>query len=183
MGPLNDHHMDFTTQDGLLDLLTLGNTISISHILDPNNDLEPGMRRRAEAERRCVHADFLIFQNDFSKKFFLVVNGKKMTPKEGLFDPLLLQFLVQLMKYKQEMHNIFDSRFTSTQLYDKILAHLHHYHLDIVPAFIQKTKKGASSSPCSSFFQWGGQFSIVRGSIDKEMEGINSAQDVEMNGM
>jgi hypothetical protein len=155
------HCFDCTTQEGLINLLTLGTTVSLSHLLEPDSGLEFGLQKGATAERRCIHADFLEFQKVFCKRFCLMMDENKVHPQEALFDPLLLQLLVTVAKYKQKVQDTFDSRSTFKALENGILAYLKQHHLHLVSKFIQEMNKDIQQLSYVHFFQWSKPFTVI----------------------
>jgi hypothetical protein len=187
------HSLDYTTEQGLLDLLTLGNIVSISHLLDPRGGLDRGLQQAAEAERCCIQADFLAFQDAFSKRFFLLMDGIKVHPQDALFDPFFLQLLITVVKYKQMMQNTFDATFSFKALYSGVLEHLQKHHSHLASTFVEDMKKENAELPYLRFFQWSKPFTIVPGvhqDQDTEMDSTNEVdgddekeEDVEMEGI
>ena len=186
------HSLDYTTEQGLLDLLTLGNIVSISHLLDPRGGLDRGLQQAAEAERCCIQADFLAFQDAFSKRFFLLMDGIKVHPQDALFDPFFLQLLITVVKYKQMMQNTFDATFSFKALYSGVLEHLQKHHSHLASTFVEDMKKENAELPYLRFFQWSKPFTIVSGvhqDQDTEMDSTNEVrdddeeEDVEMEGI
>jgi len=186
LDPINSHSFDFTTQEGLLDLVTLGNIVSLSHLLDSRSGLGQGLLQGANAERLCAQADFFEFQDAFSKKFFLMFNGKKTHAQHGLFDPFILQLLVTIAKYKKMMGSTFDAAFSFKTLYDGSLKYLRKYHPHLEQAFIQDMKKEKKDLPYIHSFEWLKPFTVVAGAYqdqNTEMDDIgNNSSDVDMEG-
>ena len=167
-------------------MVTLGNIVSLSHLLDLREGLNQGMQKGGEAERQCAQADFLEFQDAFSRKFYLVIDGEKAHAQHDLFDPFILQLLVTIVKYKQIMRNTFDAAFTFKTIYNGSLKYLHTYHPHLVSTFIQDMKKEEDDLPYIHSFEWLKPFTVVLGvypDLDTEMGSPNrDSDDVNKQG-
>jgi hypothetical protein len=183
--PVNIHCCDVSTQEGLLDLVTLGNIVSLSHLLDRRADVDRGLWEGAEAERICAQSDFLEFQEVFSEKFLLVIDGEKVHPQTGLFDPFLLQLLVTIVKYKEKMEDTFDDTFSFDTIHDDSLTYVRKYHPHLALKFQQDMKKGYNDLHYLQSFEWLQPFTVSPKAQDQdtEMESVHSEpDDAEMRG-
>jgi hypothetical protein len=166
--------------------VTLGNIISISHLLDLHEGLDEGLLKGEEAERQCAQADFLEFQDSFSRKFYLMIDGEKAHAQHDLFDPFILQLLVTIVKYKQIMRNTFDAAFTFKTIYNGSLKYLHTYHPHLESTFIQEMKKENKALPYIHSFEWLKPFTVIPGDYPDQDIGMESpnedSDDVDKEG-
>lgn len=177
---INEHSLDLTTPEGLKDILTLGNIVSVSNLLDMRPGLDAGLKQAAEAERLNVQAEFFLFQDAFSQKFALVMDDEKVDPKTHLFDPFLLHFLITLVKYKYTMKNTFDNAFSFKTLHDGVEAHLQKHHPYMLQEFKKEIRKEKKDLPYLDFFQWSKPFTIVH---QHQVEMDSSDGVMEITGM
>ena len=159
--PINDHCLDYSTENGLIGLLTLGHIISLSHLLDPRRNLAKGFLDGVNAERLYLESEFFQFQRSFSIMFTLEMDGQNTHPKAGLFDPLLLQLLVTIIKYKKRMGNTFDNRISIQSLLHGFQNYLQQHCPQLCSLFLSELAKGYKDIPYLGQFKWLKPFKIV----------------------
>src|SRR3954462_14376797 len=123
--------------------------------------MDRGLQQAAEAERCCIQADFLAFQDAFSKRFFLLMDGIKVHPQDALFDPFFLQLLITVVKYKQMMQNTFDATFSFKTIYSGVLKHLQKRHFHLASTLVGDMKKENAELLYLRIFQWSKPFTII----------------------
>jgi hypothetical protein len=109
--------------------------------LDPMRHLSQGELKGVEAEWLCSQHHFLLFQEDFSRKFLVIMDEMEVSPWDNLFDPLLLLLLVTVFKYKQLTENEFDERFSFKALYNGCMKYLCIHNSCLAMAFEEDVKK------------------------------------------
>ena len=145
----------------MIGLLTLGHIVSLSHLLDPRENLDEGLLKGVNAERVYLESEFLRFQKSYSDMFTLEMREQTVDPKAGLFEPLLLQLLITIIKYKKRMGNTFDDRISVQSLFQGFQDYLRRLYPHLEPLFLADFIKQPKDIPYLEEFKWSESFKVV----------------------
>jgi hypothetical protein len=79
------------------------------------------------------------------------MDEKQVSPQDNLFDPLILQLLSTVVKYKQLMGNEFDGTFSFKDFYNGYLKYLCTHHSHLTMAFEEDVKDNKNFLSFHSF--------------------------------
>jgi hypothetical protein len=154
----SQHQLDLRTPQGLLDLVALGNSLELAHLLDRRH-WEKAVPPEDVAERAHTRSTYAAFQEAFSRRHLLKIGNELHNPIKALFKPSLRQFAVTLVQYKTKMHN-FDDAFTAGAFKKAIVGYFAAHRVDELPDLSQALKQ-IHLDYCDSFEWTGPEFSIV----------------------
>ncbi len=172
--------MDPVTEQGLIDLVSLGNTLELSLYLNwcyyVKNKLSQEDLHRFNlecAEWRHTLGAYKQFQDLYCKHHCLKIDNGLHHPNMHIFQPSILFHAVSLYKYKQRM-GAFGSNFNLDQLKSSFITHFQEFHPLIVNPFKQDINRPSDELHYIHTFEWPGpSFSVVS---------VPDTEDIEMAG-
>src|SRR5438046_9420117 len=89
------------------------------------------------------------------------MDGQYLHPKVGLFDPLLLQLLVTIIKYKKRIGDTFDDCISVQYLLHGFQDYLQHHYPHLHPLLLLELAKEYKEIPYLEEFKWSKPFKVV----------------------
>src|ERR1700722_5609865 len=129
--------MDVRGEEGLLDLLALGNLLEISHTWELQNEFG-SEDSRGRTQRQHITSLYSRFQQEFSRRqrLKLKTSNACVDPVKFLFGPSILQLGVGIIQYKTSMKG-FDTQLKVPRIKESLLTHFKRWHHDLVPLFLE----------------------------------------------
>ena len=165
-----DHHIDPTTTEGLLDLAALGNVLELCWVYDIREYDSAGQEKSGVpqvevAQRDAIWKKYHNFQKTFSQRKRLKMDGLLVDPMTEFFDLSILHLAVTICKYKAMEPNA-NGHFSVGQLWRQVRDHISRHHPKLLPVFALEVKKPVEELAYCKTFEWSGPDFVVVDALD-----------------
>jgi hypothetical protein len=158
----DQHRIDPTAPQGLLDVVVLGNTMELVRYLDARfyqttpsetiNDAEL-------AEYDFITEQYSVFQKAFSNRYVMVIDEKRVDVINHLFKPSILHLAVSIVTYRRGTGS-FEAGYDEAALEDAIRGHFIQNHPDLVEEYDRDLREGQQLHYLKSLDWTGPAFSL-----------------------